>query len=259
MPTMKIRTLIVDDEPLARERIRSLLKAEPDFELVAECANGTEAVAAVKEKRPDLVFLDIQMPGMDGFEALRAIGKDAMPVVIFVTAFDQHALKAFEIHALDYLLKPFKVARFQETLKRARASVASRQSDGIPKGLLELIERVSGKPPAPDYLGRIAVKTSDRTFFVKTSQIDYIEAAGNYLVLHAGKENHVVRETLTALEEKLDPKKFIRINRSTMVNVEQIKELQPLFKGEHIVVLQNGKQLSLTRGIRELEELLRFC
>ena len=256
---MKIRTLIVDDEPLARERIRSLLKAEPDFEVVAECANGNEAVAAVKEKRPDLVFLDIQMPGMDGFEALRAIGKDLLPVVIFVTAYDQHALKAFEVHALDYLLKPFKVARFQETLKRARASLAARQSEGLPKGLLELIERASAKAPAQDYLARIAVKTGERTFFVKTAQIDYIEAAGNYLVLHAGKENHVVRETLTALEEKLDPKKFIRVNRSTMVNVEQIKELQPLFKGEHIVVLQNGKQLPLTRGIRELEELLRFC
>jgi two-component system LytT family response regulator len=256
---MKIRTLIVDDEPLARERIRSLLKGETDFEIVAECTNGTEAVAAVKEHHPDLVFLDIQMPGMNGFEALHAIGKDLMPVVIFVTAYDQHALKAFEVHALDYLLKPFKVARFQEALKRARANLAARQSQGLPKGLLEFLERASAEPPAREFLARIAVKTGDRTFFVRTPQIEYIEAAGNYLVLHAGKENHVVRETLTALEEKLDPKKFIRINRSTLVNVEQIKELQPLFKGEHVVILHNGKQLTLTRGIRELEELLRFC
>jgi len=256
---MKIRTLIVDDEPLARERVRSLLKSETDFEVIAECANGAEAVAAVKEHRPDLIFLDIQMPGMDGFEALRSIGKDLMPVVIFVTAFDQHALKAFEVHALDYLLKPFKVARFQETLMRARKTLSVRDTQGLPKGLLELLERASADSAGRDYLARIAIKTGDRTFFVKTAQIEYIEAAGNYLVLHVAKENHVIRETLTSLEEKLDPKKFIRINRSTMVNVDQIKELQPLFKGEHVVVLHNGKQLTLTRGIREVEELLRFC
>lgn len=256
---MKIRTLIVDDEPLARERVRSLLKSETDFEVIAECANGAEAISAVKEHRPDLIFLDIQMPGMDGFEALRSIGKDLMPVVIFVTAFDQHALKAFEVHALDYLLKPFKVARFQETLKRARKTLSVRDTQGLPKGLLELLERASADSAGRDYLARIAIKTGDRTFFVKTAQIEYIEAAGNYLVLHVAKENHVIRETLTSLEAKLDPKKFIRINRSTMVNVDQIKELQPLFKGEHVVVLHNGKQLTLTRGIREIEELLRFC
>jgi len=256
---MKIRTLIVDDEPLARERVRSLLKSETDFEVIAECANGAEAISAVKEHRPDLIFLDIQMPGMDGFEALRSIGKDLMPVVIFVTAFDQHALKAFEVHALDYLLKPFKVARFQETLMRARKTLSVRDTQGLPKGLLELLERASADSAGRDYLARIAIKTGDRTFFVKTAQIEYIEAAGNYLVLHVAKENHVIRETLTSLEAKLDPKKFIRINRSTMVNVDQIKELQPLFKGEHVVVLHNGKQLTLTRGIREIEELLRFC
>jgi len=251
--------LIVDDEPLARERVRSLLKSETDFEVIAECANGAEAISAVKEHRPDLIFLDIQMPGMDGFEALRSIGKDLMPVVIFVTAFDQHALKAFEVHALDYLLKPFKVARFQETLMRARKTLSVRDTQGLPKGLLELLERASADSAGRDYLARIAIKTGDRTFFVKTAQIEYIEAAGNYLVLHVAKENHVIRETLTSLEAKLDPKKFIRINRSTMVNVDQIKELQPLFKGEHVVVLHNGKQLTLTRGIREIEELLRFC
>ncbi len=250
-----MKTIIVDDEPLARERIRTLLRDQSDFEVVAECGNGNEAVQAIKKLVPDLVFLDIQMPGMDGFEVLRTIGKDHLPAVIFVTAFDQHAVRAFEVHALDYLLKPFKPARFHETLKRVRENAAKGAGQTLPPGLLELLAQAK---PAPAYLGRIPIKTGQRTLFLKTSQIDYAESAGNYVVLHAAKENHVVRETMTALEEKLDPRKFVRINRSTLVNVDQIKEVQPLFKGEHVVTLHNGKQLSLTRGVRELEELLRF-
>jgi two-component system LytT family response regulator len=251
----KIRALIVDDEPLARERVRTLLRDETDIEIVGESGDGPSAVAALQKLSPDVVFLDVQMPGMDGFNVLRQLDRKQMPLVIFVTAYDQHALKAFEVHALDYLLKPFKPARFKETLQRVRELIANKQAATFPKGLLELL----GQKSAPrDYLSRIAVKTGERTVFIKTAQIDYFESAGNYVVLHAGKENHVVRETLTGLEEKLDPKKFIRINRSTMVNVEQIKELQPMFKGEHVVVLHNGKQLTLTRGVRELEELLKF-
>jgi two-component system, LytTR family, response regulator len=252
---MTIRALIVDDEPLARERIQSLLGAERDIEVLRVCANGEEAVAAIKELRPDLVFLDVQMPGLGGFEVLRALGKEPLPLIIFVTAYDQHALKAFEVHALDYLLKPFKQARFAETVQRAREALANRRVSAASKGLLELLGSTGTER---EFITRIAVKNGERTVFVKTAHIDYLESAGNYVVLHAGKENHVVRETLTALEEKLDPKKFIRINRSTIVNTDQIKELQPLFKGEHVVVLHNGKQLSLTRGVREIEELLKF-
>ena len=252
---MSIRVIIVDDEPLARERVRSLLVEEPDVELVTECANGQEAVQAIREEQPDLVFLDVQMPGMDGFEVLSSLSKGRLPLVIFVTAYDQHALKAFDVHALDYLLKPFKQTRFKETLQRARETLNNQQAGAVSKNLIALLGQAK---PEKDHLGRIPVKTGERVIFVKTAAIEYIESAGNYVVLHAGKENHVVRETLTALEEKLDPKKFLRISRSTLVNVEQIKELQPLFKGEHVVVLHNGKQLSMTRGIREVQEALKF-
>lgn len=250
-----MKTLIVDDEPLARERVRSLLKDECDIEIIGECANGTEAIAAIKSKAPDLLFLDVQMPGLDGFEVLRALENEPLPLVIFVTAYDQHALKAFEVHALDYLLKPFKPARFKATVERAREVFANRQAGAASKNLLALLGQVQ---PARERLTRIPVRINERVVFVKTEQIEYIESAGNYVVLHTGKENHVVRETLTALEEQLDPKQFLRISRSALVNLEQIKELQPLFKGEHAVLLRNGKQLTMTRGIREVQETLKF-
>jgi two-component system LytT family response regulator len=254
---MKIRTLIVDDEPLARERIRTLLQAESDIEIVGECANGAEALKALEAGPADLLFLDIQMPGMGGFDLLQALPAEKRPLTIFVTAFDQHALKAFEVHALDYLLKPFKPARFKETVQRARQILSTRQAGNASQNLQALLDSL--KPALePERLTRIPVRTGEKVVFVKTAQIDYIESAGNYVVLHAGKENHVVRETMTALEDKLDPKQFLRISRSTLVNVEQIKELQPLFKGEHVVVLHNGKQLTMTRGIREVQEALKF-
>ena len=254
---MKIRTLIVDDEPLARERIRTLLQAEPDIVIAGECSNGVEALKALEAGPADLLFLDIQMPGMGGFEFLQALPAEKRPLTIFVTAFDQHALKAFEVHALDYLLKPFKPARFKETVQRARQILSTRQAGNASQNLQALLDSL--KPsPEPERLTRIPVRTGEKVVFVKTAQIDYIESAGNYVVLHAGKENHVVRETMTALEDKLDPKQFLRISRSTLVNVEQIKELQPLFKGEHAVVLHNGKQLTMTRGIREVQEALKF-
>jgi two-component system LytT family response regulator len=252
---MKIQALIVDDEPLARERIRSMLRDEADIEIVGECGDGPAAVTAIKKLSPDLLFLDVQMPGMDGFEVLRAIGKDRMPVVIFVTAYDQHALKAFEAHALDYLLKPFKPVRFKETVQRAREHLANREAGAVSKNLVALLGQAR---PEREFITRIAVKTGERTVFVKTAQIDYVESAGNYVVLHVGKESHVVRETMTALEDNLDPKKFVRISRSMLVNADQIKELQPLFKGEHAVVLHNGRQLTMTRGVRELHEALKF-
>lgn len=250
---MKIRALIVDDEPLARERIRTLLRDEADIQIVGECGDGPSAVKTIEQDSPDLAFLDIQMPGLDGFGVLRAVAKELMPVVIFVTAYDQHALKAFEAHALDYLLKPFKPARFKQAVQHAREQLAQRQAGDLSQGLLELLSQTK---PKREFVSRIVVKSGERTLFVKAEQIDYAESAGNYVVLHAGKESHIVRETLGALEEKLDPKRFVRVNRATLVNVEQIRELQPMFRGEHVVLLQNGKTLPLTRGVRELQELL---
>lgn len=250
---MKFRALIVDDEPLARERVRTLLRDEADFEVVGECGDGPAAVKAIEQLTPELVFLDIQMPGQDGFAVLRAIPKARLPIVVFVTAYDQHALKAFEAHALDYLLKPFKPARFKQAVERARELIQQRQAGEASQNLLALLGQAKARP---EFLTRIAVKSGERTVFVKVEQIEYVESAGNYVVLHAGKENHVVRETLGALETRLDPKLFVRVSRAALVNIEQIKELQPLFKGDHVVVLRNGKQLPLTRGVRELQELL---
>ncbi len=250
-----MRIVIADDEPLARERIRSLLAHELDARILAECGTGPDTVKAVASLAPDLLFLDIQMPGMDGFEVLRALDKNRLPLIIFVTAFDQHAIKAFEVHALDYLLKPFKQTRFKETIQRARTALQNQQQQTLPADLINFLQKA--KPPR-QYLSRIAVRTGERLFFVKTSQIDYLEAAGNYVVLHTAKENHVVRETLTALETELDPRQFIRISRSAIVNTDQIKEVQPLFKGEHALILQNGKHLTMTRGTREIQELLKF-
>jgi two-component system LytT family response regulator len=253
---MKIKTLIVDDEPLARERVRSLLVKEPDVEIVAECANGEEAVAAVRQHAPELLFLDVQMPGLTGFEVLEALGAERLPIVIFVTAYDQHALKAFEVHALDYLLKPFKQARFRQAVQRAREQIENKQAGAASQRLLEML---SSRQPEKGRLTRLVVKENDRVLFVRTEQIDYIESAGNYLVVHVGKQSHVIRETLTALEGQLAPEKFLRISRSAIVNVERIKELQPLFNGEHIVVLHDGKRLPMTRGLREVQEVLKFA
>lgn len=251
---MPIKALIIDDEPLARERIRTLLAEEADFRVAGECGDGPSAVSAILKERPDVVFLDIQMPGMDGFGVLRELPRDALPLVIFVTAYDQHALKAFEVHALDYLLKPFKQTRFKETVQRARERLKSRDH-GLPQSLLDALQSMQ-KPR--EFVSRLSIREGERVLFLKTDAVDYIESAGNYVVVHAGKDNHVVRETLTNLEENLDPKKFLRISRSTLVNLDRVKELQPLFKGEHAVVLQNGKQLTMTRGLRDVQDALKF-
>lgn len=252
---MSIRTLIVDDEPLARERIRLLLAAEPDLEVLGECASGPEAIEAIQARRPDLVFLDIQMPEVSGFDVLRALAPDAWPLVIFVTAHDRHAIEAFEIRALDYLLKPFKRDRFRLALARAREHLESRAVAGLNARLRELLE---SPPPDPAYLSRLAVKTGERTLFVKIEDIDFLESAANYVVLHTARENHVVRETLTHLESRLSPKRFLRISRSTLVNLDRVRELQPLSPGEHVLVLADGRKLTVTRGLREVQERLQF-
>ncbi len=253
---MKIRVLIVDDEALARQRIRLLLAEEPDVEVLGECADGFEAVDQIEATRPDLIFLDVQMPDRDGFEVLRRVPPPLLSVVIFTTASDQHALRAFEVHALDYLLKPFKPARFQEAVQRARDLLANKQAGVAARGLLALL----GQPPsAPTgQLTRLAVKSPGKVTFVELDQIQTIEAAGKYAVVHVGKENHVLRETMGSLEANLPAQRFLRISRSVIVNLDQIQELQPTLKGENRVVLKNGKSYPATRPIREIQQRLEF-
>jgi two-component system, LytTR family, response regulator len=252
---MKVRALIVDDEPLARQRVRLLLDEEPDVEVIAESGDGFQAVDQIEATRPDLVFLDVQMPEMDGFEVLRRVSPGLLPVVIFTTAYDQHALRAFEVNALDYLLKPFKPTRFKQSVQRARDLIANKHAGVAARGLLALLGQTSA--PASQ-LTRLAVKTPGKVTFVELDQIQTIEAAGKYAVAHVGKENHVLRETMSSLESHLPAQRFLRISRSVIVNIEQIKELQPMFKGENLVVLKNGKIYPTTRPIREIQQKLEF-
>jgi two-component system, LytTR family, response regulator len=252
---MRIRALIVDDEQLARQRVRLLLGEEPDVEVVGECKDGFAAVDQIQATRPDLVFLDVQMPEMDGFEVLRRVRQALPPVVIFTTAYDRHALRAFEVNALDYLLKPFKPARFKEAVQRARDLIANQHAGVAARRLLALL----GQTPAPaGQLTRLAVKTPGKVAFVELDLIQAIEAAGKYAVVHVGKENHVLRETMSSLESHLPPQRFLRISRSVIVNMDHIRELQPMFKGENVVVLKNGKSYPTTRPLREIQQKLEF-
>jgi two-component system, LytTR family, response regulator len=245
---MKIRTLIVDDEALARDRLRQLLEHEPEIEIVGECADGRQAVKAIHRELPDLIFLDIRMPELDGFGVLAAIGAEAAPLIVFVTAYDQFALRAFDVHAVDYLLKPFDRERFQTALRRALEQLKHREGGAIERRQSALLADLK---PAPRPAERLAVKSGGRVVFVKINDIDWIEAAHNYVELHAGKESHLLRETLNAIEARLAPEIFVRISRSVIVNVERIKELQPLFHGEYTVTLHNGTRLTLSRRYRD--------
>jgi two-component system LytT family response regulator len=241
-----IRTLIVDDEPLSRQRIRDLLKDEPDFVLVGECGDGAAALALLRDRPCDLMFLDVQMPGLDGLEVARRLASGRGPAIIFVTAHDCYALPAFEVHAVDYLLKPFDRERFHRALVWARTVIRREQSETpaeLPSPLGE--PRGARKP-----LERITIKTAGKVFFLKTEDLDWIEAAGNYLRLHAGAAVHSLRETMNNLEARLDPDRFWRIHRSTIVNVERIRELQPLFHGDYVVILRDGTELPLSRTYR---------
>lgn len=278
---MKIRTLIIDDEPLARERLRLWLASEPDIELVGECASGEEAVRAMAQQKPDLAFLDVQMPEMNGFEAIDAVRRHAtdavsgeksltelLPVIVFVTASSEHAVAAFAVHAADYLLKPVERERFDEALRRVRCTIEQRRSGTLGETLSEqLTEKLDEKlnktltsllraaAPQPEaskepHLKRVAVKSGGRVFFLKAEDIEWIEAADNYVELHIGAKSHLVRETLSSMESKLDPAVFVRIHRSTIVNVDRIKELQPHFHGEYAVLLHDGTRLMLSRNYR---------
>ena len=241
-----IRAMIVEDEPLARDRIRALLADENDVEIVAEAADGRTAVARIRALDPDLVFLDVNMPEMDGFGVIQEVGPDHMPPVIFVTAYDQFAVHAFDAHALDYLLKPFDEERFREGVERAREAIRGRVAGSLDRRLSDLLDDLS----KPRYLERLAVKSSGRILFLRTGEIDWIGAEGNYARLHTGKRSHLMRETMTSLETKLDPSRFLRIHRSTIVNADAIAELEPLFQGDYVVILRNGTRLTSSRGYR---------
>jgi len=245
---MNIRTLIVDDEPLARERLRAWLEAEPGVTVAGECGDGRQALEAITKEKPDLVFLDVQMPELDGFGVIAALGNAIPPAIIFVTAYDQFAVKAFEVHAVDYLLKPFDRERFRASLRRATQHLEQQQSGSLRQQLEALMADLRPTEKAP---ARLAIKTEGRVLLLKTSEIDWIEAADNYVVLHSGGHTHLLRETMTSLEGRLDPAKFVRVSRSAMVNVDQVRELHPLFHGEHVIILRDGSRVTLSRNYRD--------
>jgi two-component system LytT family response regulator len=253
---MKISALIVDDEPLARARLRKMLAPEADLELAGECANGAAAIEFIRDRRPDLVFLDVQMPEINGFDVLRALPPASLPAIIFVTAHDQHAVEAFEVHALDYLLKPFTQARLKESVDRVRRHLQNRDIASLNRQLAAWLHKIPATEPS--YLNRFAIKNGSQTTFIKVESVDYIESASNYAVLHTEAGNHVVRETLLNLEVKLSPKKFRRISRSVIVNLERIREIHADAQGDHVMILQSGQQLSLTRNVLEIISWLQF-
>lgn len=254
--TPKIRALVVDDEPVARDRVVRLLQQQADIELVGQCSNGLETVTAIEQLSPDLVFLDVQMPEMDGFEVVRALEAGHVPAVVFVTAYDEYAVRAFEVHALDYLLKPFSSMRFRATLAHARDQLHRYRAGELGRKLLTLAPTLWEKSEKPDNPSgarheRLLVRSAGRVHFVRTSEIEWCEAAGNYVRLHVGQESHLFRETMNSLESKLEPRHFVRIHRSTIVNVEQIEQLRSSLGGESTVILRNGVKLTLSRGYRE--------
>jgi two-component system LytT family response regulator len=270
---MTMRVLIVDDEAIARRRISRLLKLEDDVEVVNEVGSGTDAVAAIREHRPDLVFLDVQMPDLDGFGVVSALGDtDTMPAIVFVTAYNEYAVKAFDVNAVDYVLKPFDGERFRAAFQRARTTLEQKNSAEAGRRIKALLEEVLGEQraqaltagnggalaqptgttvPRARYLDRLMVKHDGRVFFVKVTDVDWFEASGNYVRVHVGRASHLIRETMHGIEAQLDPNLFARIHRAVIVNMDRIRELQPWFAGDYIVILRDGRQLKLSRTYRE--------
>ncbi len=245
----RIRTLVADDEPIARARVIALLRDEADIEVVRECATGEEARAAIEQERLDLLFLDIQMPEVTGLDLARTIRTHGDPAVVFVTAHDQYALNAFEVHALDYLLKPFSAARFRAAVEHAREHLARRrQRHQAGPADAPAISRDAG---VGQRRNRLMIKSGGRIHFVRTADIDWCEAAGNYVRMHAGTQEYLIRDTMGHLESQLEPTQFVRIHRSTIVNVDRILEMQSSFNGEYMVLLRNGTRLTLSRGYRD--------
>jgi two-component system LytT family response regulator len=245
---MPLSVLLVDDEPLARDGLRILLARDPDIGAIHDAKNGHEAVARIREVRPDLVFLDVQMPEMDGFDALREIGADQMPAVVFVTAHDKYAIDAFEINAIDYLLKPVTEERFAKALARVKARLDAKPGDDTNRQILSLLETIASPTR---YLTRLAVRTAGKTVLVDVADIDWIEAAENYVQLHTSRSNHLLHVTMSTLEKSLDPGIFLRIHRSVIVNVTRIRELQPVMHGEYAITLTSGARLQSGRNYSE--------
>jgi two-component system LytT family response regulator len=259
--TAPIRALIVDDEPAARAAITTLLAEDPEIRIVGECADGRSALEAVEANAPDLLFLDVQLPEMDGFTMLRQLNGVDLPAVVFVTAYDQYALQAFEVHALDYVLKPFDDQRFREAVTRVKRQIRQGKLGALSEQLLALLESGTGQrtstPSDRQYLKRLVIKSGGRVTLLGVKDIDWIEADGDYVKVHVGRAWHLLRETMKHLEAQIDPTRFVRIHRSTIVNIERIKELQPYFRGEYVLILQDGSSLKLSRGYKEhLEKAL---
>lgn len=262
-----LRVLVVDDEPAARRGIKLLLESASAVNVVGEAGDGPEAVRQIEVLEPDIVFLDVQMPGYDGFEVMKRVAATQLPAVIFVTAYDEHALRAFDVSAVDYLLKPYEDSRFNAALARAAEEVRRRRAGDLGARLERLIaalERSPSTPPAPEaadpggLADRILIKSSGELHFLKTEEIDWIEAEGDYMKFHAGGRAHLLRETMARLESRLDPRRFIRIHRSTIVNVDRVRKMSPSFAGEYAVVLNDGTKLRLSRGYQDrLQEILR--
>ena len=240
-----VRVAVADDEPLARERIVSLLESREGYELVAECKDGAEAVAAIRKEQLDLVFLDVRMPELDGFQVLEALGAGQAPTIIFVTAFEDYALRAFEVSALDYLLKPFDRARFEKTIARFEERFRGGPR-GISEELRQFLSNLGGNTNG--YAARFPVKSSGDIYFIRSEEIDWIDAAGNYTALHVAGKKHLIRETMKSVESKLDPRKFVRVHRSAIINLDRLRKLQPYFHGEYVVTLQDGTTLTSSRG-----------
>ena len=252
IPTM--RAVIADDEGLALKKLRILLDAEGGVNIAAECHDGNETLKAVQTHKPDLLFLDIQMPELDGFDVLKQIPAEQMPIVIFTTAYDHYAIRAFEAHALDYLLKPFNQERLHRALERARGELLKSHEESVRARILDLLNATK---PDSKQLRRLVIRTAGRVIFLDMNEIDWIEAAANYVRVHTGKESYLLREGIGHMSAKLDPDRFVRIHRSFIVNINRIRELQPCDNGEYIAVLKSGKELSCSRGCRsELQRLI---
>jgi len=250
----QLRAVIVDDEPAARRGIRLLLEQDGGVDVVGEASGGAEAAELIAREKPDLAFLDVQMPGCDGFQALARLDLELAPAVVFVTAYDEHALRAFEVNAVDYLLKPYDDARFGAALQRAKEAVRRRQADTVNTRLHQLLDYLQHSPPpaaAEPSADRILLKSSGEIFFLKAEEIDWIEAEGDYMKFHVGGRTHLMRETMARLEARLNPQRFIRIHRSTIVNIDRLRKLSPSFAGEYAVILHDGTKLKLSRGYHE--------
>jgi two-component system LytT family response regulator len=231
-----------------------MLAEDPEIQILEECANGEEALEAIQKYSPDLIFLDVEMPGMDGFAVIEEMDAESMPAIVFVTAYDQYAVRAFEVYALDYLLKPFDRERFDKALERAKSHIVTEKSENMSRRILDALEQIKSKPT---HLERLVIKMNGHIFFVRAEEIDWLEAEGNYVRLHTGKESYLLRDTISALESQLDPKRFVRVHRSAIVNIDRIQELQPWFHGEYRIILREGVQLTLSRSYKEkLHELL---